>query len=287
MDGQKIAENRPALIGLTVLVAATLLVFGLVFFDLGSVFSDDGETPPQVVAPEDPSTDNTDNVSEQIAEFRNMMNYYRTRLDSPYLIFVNEQNPLPEGYTVELASVNGADGTLRLDRAAAASMNSFLTAAENAGYSVSLQSAYRTEAEQKKVYDNAVSGYVKGGYSTAEAKSMAAAAVGSVNCSEHQLGLAVDFDPRCLTQTGNDGTTFESYLTSHIYKYGFILSFPESDPAKEATGRDANTGHYRFVGIEVAQDMQERRYATLPEYRAYLTAQITYCQQQIEALEKK
>jgi len=284
MDEQKTAESRLALIGLTVLVVATLIVFSFVFLDAGSLFT--GEKPPENTEVQSTDTSSVDEseLAEQIAAARTEMNAYQTQLDSPFLLLVNEENPIPEGYTVELITLGRSDGSLKLDKAAASAMNALLTDAETSGFSVTVRVAYRTEAEQRAVYEAAVSGYMKAGYGVEESRSKAAQEVGSVNCSEHQLGLAVDFDAKDLSLIGRNGETFEQYLTENAHRYGYILSFPAD--AEELTGRKANTGHYRYVGVEIASAMVERRYS-LAEYREHLANRIEYCKQKIDALQKR
>lgn len=284
MDEQRNAESRIALIGLTVLVVATLILFAFVFLDAGDLFTETPSSETTETEQTDTSTEDTSAIAEEIASARTEMNAYQTQLDSPYLLFVNEQNPIPAGYTVDLIPLTHSDGSLKLDKAAASAMNALLAEAETAGFSVSVRVAYRTEAEQQQVYDGAVSGYMKAGYSVEEARSKAAKEVGSVNCSEHQLGLAVDFDPKDLALTGSAGQTFEEYLNANAHRYGFILSFPAG--AEDQTGRNANTDHYRYVGVEIATAMVERRYS-LAEYREHLEDRIEYCRQKIDALQKR
>lgn len=284
MNDPKNTESRLALIGLTVLVVCSFLAFAIIFFDAGNLFSSSSDTPSTDHVSVDPSADQADKILADIAEAKTKLEEFQGRLDSPYLMPVNEQSPIPEGYTVELMALSHTDGSLSLDKAAASAMNAFLASAEGAGYHVSLEAAYRSEAQQQKVYDEKFKSFRQAGYSVTEAKELATAAVGSVNHSEHQLGLAVDFNAKDLEQAGADGTLFKDYLKKNIYKFGFILSYPAG--SQESTGRDPNGTHYRYVGLEIAEDMNNRGY-TLTEYRGYLQNQITYYQQQITMLEKQ
>lgn len=287
MDERKTTENRLALIGLTVLTVITLAVFAFCFLGAGDLFSPEQEDPE--VNQSSDSTDSqqttdSEQLSSIIAEVQTKMNNFQTQLDSPYLLLVSETSPLPEGYEVgELVLLTGYR-TLKLESTAAAKFNEFLAAADKAGYFASLNAAYRTEKEQKKAYDDAVQGYMNAGYPAETARSMAASSVGSVNCSEHQLGFAVDFSPKEMTLLGSDGRSFEEYLNDNIYKYGFILSYPAGE--EEQTGHEANTVHYRYVGVEAAAEMKEERW-TLGEYRDYLQTQIDYLKQYVQSLENK
>ncbi len=287
MDEQKTTENRLALIGLTVLTVITLAVFAFCFLGAGDLFSGNEENP-QVNHSDDASTEGQTTDSEQlasiIADVQIKMNRFQTQLDSPYLLEVNEDTPLPEGYEVgELVALTGSD-SLKLESNAAAKMNEFLAAADKAGFDVTVTAAYRTEKQQEKAYNDAVQGYMNAGYPVETARSMAAASVGSVNSSEHQLGFAVDFSQKEMSYLGADGRSFEEFLTDNMAKYGFILSYPAKK--EDLTGHEANTVHYRYVGVEAAAEMSDRQY-TLPEYRDYLSTQIEVQKQYIDSLKAK
>ena len=288
MDEQRLTENRLALIGLTVLVVLTLVIFAFSFLGAGSIFSGDDENPQGNQASTDAGSDgqvtDREQLSSIIAEVQTKMNNFQTLLDSPYLLPVGESQPLTEGYEVgETVLLKGSD-TMKMEKAAGEKMNAFFAAAEKAGYAATVTVAYRTEKQQKKAYDDAVESFMNAGYPAETARSMAASSVGSVNCSEHQLGLAVDFSKKEMALLGADGRTFEEYLNDTMYKYGFILSYPAGK--EKETEHDANTVHYRYVGVEAAAEMREKQW-TLPEYRDYLKTQIDYLKQYVKSLEAK
>ncbi|MBO5247955.1 MAG: M15 family metallopeptidase [Clostridia bacterium] len=287
MNERNAMENRIALIGLTVLTVITLAVFAFCFLGAGDLFSGNGGGT-EVSEPSD-STDGTqttdrEQISSVIAECQTKMNNFQTQLDSPYLLLVNESNPLPVDYEVgELTLLDGYK-TLKLETTAAERFNEFLVAAKKAGYAASLTAAYRTEKQQKTVYDDAVEGFMNAGYPAETARSMAAVSVGSVNCSEHQLGFSVDFSKKEMSLLGADGRSFEEYLNDTIYQYGFILSYPAGE--EDQTGREANTVHYRYVGVAAAEEMKKEGW-TLNEYRDYLQTQLNYLKQYVQSLESK
>ncbi len=287
MDEQKLTENRVAIIGLTVLTVLTLAIFAFCFLGAGNLFSSEGgdsDVNHTAGSTDSQQTTDREQLSSIIAEVQGKMNNFQTLLDSPYLMSVGESSPIPEGYDVgELTLLTGYE-TLKLESTAAAKFNEFLAAADKAGHAASVTAAYRTEKQQKKAYDDAVEGFMNAGYPAEKARSMAASSVGSVNCSEHQLGFAVDFSKKEMTLLGSDGRTFEEFLTDTIYKYGFILSYPAGE--EEQTGKEANTVHYRYVGVEAAKEMQEEQW-TLNEYRDYLQTQLDYLKQYVQSLETK
>ncbi len=286
MNGLKTNENRWALVGLTLLAVITIVIFAFCFLGAGEFFAGEGKEPS--VNHTDSSTDSSLTTdSEQraslMADVQTKMNQFQTLLSSPYLLIVNEKTPLPEGYDVgELANLNGYE-TLQLEKTAAARFNEFLAAADKAGFAASVNAAYRSEKQQETAYNDAVQSYMNAGYPAETARNMAKSSVGLVGTSEHQLGLAVDFTPKEMTLLGADGRSFEEFLAENMHLYGFILSYPAGE--EDQTGHEANTVHYRYVGVDSAKEMKAEQW-TLPEYRDYLQTQIDYLKQYLQSLEK-
>lgn len=281
MDEQRPLENRLAWIGLTVLVVGTVLLFSFLFLNAGSLFSgSDGDSDPKNETSEKEPSDSAA-VQEQIRALQADMNAYRARLDSPYLTVVSEASPLPSGYQTEVSALLTEGSGFFLETAAAAAFNSFLQAASEAGFTPAIDAAHRTEQEQKKAFEAEVKKNENLEYSSSVAAAMAAVTVGKVNCSEHQLGLAVDFKASCMEQRSPDGKTFREFVNENAHKYGFILSYPVGK--ENVTDHEADMNHYRYVGVDVAKEMHEKGF-TLPEYRDYLTALIASCKEKMETL---
>lgn len=85
---------------------------------------------------------------------------------------------------------------------------------------------------------------------------------GASATNEHLLGLAVDIVDTDSWSTGADQPA-QKWLAEHSWEYGFILRYPEGKT--EATGVEAQSGHYRYVGTELAQELQASGLA-LEEY---------------------
>ncbi len=287
MDEQRLTENRMAILGLTVLTVLTLVMFAVCFLGGENLFSSE-ETPqanqPSTQGGEVADSTDDEQLASVLGEMRNKMNNFQTLLDSPYLMFVGESDPLPETFEVgETVLLTGSE-TVKLEKAAGEQINKFFQDAKKVGFAATVTAAYRTEKQQQKVYDDAVEDFMNAGYPAEIARSKAAATVGSVNCSEHQLGLAVDFSKKEMTLLGSDGRSFEEYLNDTMCKYGFVLSYPADK--EEQTGHSANTVHYRYVGVAAAEEMKEKN-MTLSEYRDYLQTQIDYLKQYIQSKENK
>lgn len=80
--------------------------------------------------------------------------------------------------------------------------------------------------------------------------------------SEHLLGLAVDIVD---TDSWSSDATLpaQRWLAEHSWEYGFILRYPQGK--EEVTGVDHQSGHYRYVGLELATELQGSS-LTLEEY---------------------
>ena len=72
--------------------------------------------------------------------------------------------------------------------------------------------------------------------------------------SEHQLGTTIDFTTGGLGGglSGFGSTAAYTWLTENAYKYGFILSYPESNAYYVY-----EPWHWRFVGTELADDLHD------------------------------
>ncbi len=286
MDERRTTENRIFIVALTVLIVMTVAVFAFCFLGGSDLFAggNDTPTPDDSSVSTDGETTDSEQLSSIVAEVQGKMNNFQTLLDSPYLLPVDDATPLPEGYEVgELVALDGYE-KMQLESVAAGKMNEFLAAAKKAGFAATVTAAYRSEKQQEKAYNDAVQDFMNAGYPAETARTMAASSVGAVNRSEHQLGFAVDFSKKEMTLLGNDGSTFEEFVSANMPKYGFILSYPAG--GEDKTGHDANTVHYRFVGVEPAEAMTREKW-TLGEYRNYLQTQLDYLKQYLQSLSKK
>ena len=117
-------------------------------------------------------------------------------------------------------------------------------AAAAAGNAIGVQSAYRSYAEQKDVFDSWVQRY---GYNRALEVSA------RPGHSEHQLGLAIDFrsEPGGSPFTGTWGTSpAGKWMKAHAWEYGFVMSYPKGTMA--AVCYDYEPWHFRYVGRDLA-----------------------------------
>lgn len=117
-------------------------------------------------------------------------------------------------------------------------------------------SAYRSYKTQQSTYQYWVR--VNGSASVADTVSARA------GFSEHQTGLAVDFQiSNCMLECFTNKSAYH-WLVKNADKFGFIQRYQVG--TSHITGYSAESWHWRFVGVEIAQDMKAKNIKTLEEY---------------------
>jgi len=111
-------------------------------------------------------------------------------------------------------------------------------------------SGYRTENEQMQIMQTQIEFHEAEGNSKAEAIKLAKAWVAIPGTSEHQLGLAVDIEADNINSTNEQ--VYE-WLRQNAHEYGFILRYPMDKI--DITGINYEPWHYRYVGIDTAQEI--------------------------------
>lgn len=84
--------------------------------------------------------------------------------------------------------------------------------------------------------------------------------------SEHQTGLCLDIATYDVVMEEFEETDEFKWMQKNAYKYGFILRYPKG---KEAiTGYSYESWHYRYVGVDVAKEINDLG-ITFDEYYTY------------------
>lgn len=169
-------------------------------------------------------------------------------LTQSLLLLVNPWNEVPEGYSVELDTVEG----YLVDRRAAAALAQMLSDCRAAGFEPIICSAYRTQDYQEMLYRNKILRLLAEGVPNKDAPTIAARSVALPGTSEHQLGLAVDLISETYTNLDQwqERTEVQQWLMANCYDYGFILRYPNG--TSDTTGIIYEPWHYRYVGTATA-----------------------------------
>lgn len=187
-------------------------------------------------------------------------NTKETNMDKGYAILVNKYTSLPEKYApddvVEMSNWYAYPGN-RIRQEVYDAFKEMSEAAKEDGYTLIVNSSYRSYDEQKEIYDN---------YENNRGKEYADTYAARPDFSEHQTGLSLDiFSPGANMSNFADTETFK-WLSENCYKYGFILRYPEGK--EEITGYNYEAWHYRYLGKELAKKVYDSG-LTYDEYYAY------------------
>lgn len=178
------------------------------------------------------------------------------------LILVNIDNALPENYKIELEEV---DQYRKFDARAIQELKQMVEAERKSGASgLWVQSAYRSIDSQTKVFNEQVKEYINQGKTKEEAEKLTLKIINKPGTSEHNLGLAVDFN---YANYDFEETTAFKWLKENAEKYGFILRYPKDKV--EITKVDYEPWHWRYVGVENAKKINQLGLC-LEEYIEYL-----------------
>ena len=202
-------------------------------------------------------------TSEVTFNYRSDISSYLTYISpedpTPYLLLVNDSNPLDNTFVPENMQQIPARYTTIGDKtylivesakhALVAMLNDMEKDVDRSGIYVT--SAYRSYDYQLNLFETYVKNYTDKGMSREAAEAEVLKTSARPGTSEHQSGLCVDFMTTSMTALNNDfeNTRAFAWLSENAYKYGFILRYPKDT---SATSHDYESWHYRFVGRDAA-----------------------------------
>ena len=172
------------------------------------------------------------------------------------LILVNADHPMPEGYSVTLKELRNDQW---VDERIYPELQQMFDDARAEGVYPLINESYRSAERQQEILDSYIDTYLASGMEEEEARAEALKLVAAPGTSEHQLGLALDI----ISETDEDDTATWQWLNENCWRYGFILRYPEEKI--QITGITYEPWHFRYVGVEAAQEITEQG-ITLEEY---------------------
>ncbi|MBQ7328496.1 MAG: D-alanyl-D-alanine carboxypeptidase family protein [Oscillospiraceae bacterium] len=186
------------------------------------------------------------------------IDYFFTKTGEEVLV-VNPWHFVPYDYSPDLVTfydfAQYADGNV-LDKTCIDPLLKMLEDCQNAGHNVRIVSSYRRQVTQETLYNNKVDYFLNQGYDIEKAREEAGKIIAVPGTSEHQLGLAVDLIDSSYPylDEGQEKTPAQKWLMEHCWDYGFILRYPNGKT--ESTGIIYEPWHYRYVGKELAKELQ-------------------------------
>lgn len=183
-------------------------------------------------------------------------------IDDWRLTLANYENSLPEDFEIELAKI---DNTRQFDKRAINELMRMMKDLKKAGIqNVWIQSAYRSIEYQQGLFDEKVNKYILQGRTREEAENLTLQTINRPGTSDHNLGLAVDFN---YVNYSFDDTKGFKWLLENAENYGFILRYRKDK--EEITKVNYEPWHWRYVGVEHAKKINELDMC-LEEYIEYL-----------------
>ena len=185
--------------------------------------------------------------------------YENSELVSDFSIdmLVNKHRHLEEGFTpedlTEISKEYTDEDDLYCSRLALNAFIEMYNAANSEGYSLIINSAYRSYQDQVDLSDF---------YRNAYGQSYVDKYVAKPGYSEHQTGLAFDIGSRRTSIFANS-KEYE-WMSNNAYKYGFVMRYDER--YEDLTGFRKEPWHYRYVGKEIAKYIYEHNNMSLEEY---------------------
>ena len=181
------------------------------------------------------------------------------------LTLANSEHLLPEDFEIELEDV---DEYRQFDARAIKYLKQMIEDMRKDGVkNIWAQSTYRSIKRQKELFDESVNKYLAEGRTQEEAEKLTAEYINRPGGSDHNLGLAVDFN---YVDNKFEETEAFMWLLENAEKYGFVLRYPKE---KESITKIAyESWHWRYVGEEHAKKMNELDMC-LEEYVEYLLKQ--------------
>ena len=233
----------------------------------GNVSTNQNEIINSINDVENEITESINNVQNEITEpIEKTENEISEPIVEPELdwelTLVNSNNPIPDNYELTLVSI---DEYREFDSRAIGKLQDMLNDIwKNGITNIWVQSAYRSVDEQTRIYNEKVEYYKKQGKTEEEAKKLTERTINKPGYSEHNLGLAVDFN---YVDSSFENTDVFKWLKDNAENYGFILRYPKEK--EDITQVTYEPWHWRYVGEENAKKMDELGLC-LEEYVEYL-----------------
>ena len=165
------------------------------------------------------------------------------------LILLNDGNAIPEGVVPHLRDY----GEVKVNAGILADLDAMIKAASNNKINLWISSCFRDIDHQDFLHKRKINFYVNKGNSRTKAEELASRVVARPRTSEHNLGLAVDFngvrDDFYLTKEYD-------WLVQNAENYGFILRYDKNK--QNLTNKIYEPWHFRYVGKSHAKEIKKQ-----------------------------
>lgn len=171
-------------------------------------------------------------------------------------VLANKYRKLGEEYVpdnlMKIDRKYSVDDEQSLTKVATEAFEKMAKAAEEEGFYILANSAYRSYQDQQETYNV---------YKNEYGQNYVDNYVALPGYSEHQTGLALDVKSKD-SNIFAESDEFD-WMQKNSYKYGFIMRYPKDK--QNVTGYKYESWHYRYVGVEIATYIYENN-LTYDEY---------------------
>lgn len=168
------------------------------------------------------------------------------------LLLINGENPLPDDYDTKVREYlveiddeyRNNDYVTQIHRDVYPYITAMVAAAQAEGVDLQVWSPFRSYAIQNDLFQKQVE--------RVGDEDLAATVVARPGTSEHNTGLCADFN---MASDAFESTEMYRWMCENAEDYGFILRYPQEK--QHITGVIYESWHWRFVGINVAKEINE------------------------------
>ena len=174
------------------------------------------------------------------------------------LLLVNRNHPLEEDFDGELTELRYGQ---TVDSRIYPDLQEMFDEMRDAGLDPCVVQGYRSGEEQQERLDNKIREYMGYGKTREEARQLAIQWEAEPGTSEHETGLCVD-----ISSDSGDNESANAvweWMDENCSRFGFIKRYPNNKSS--VTGVKGEPWHYRYVGLEAAQEITQKG-ITLEEY---------------------
>ncbi|MBE6896332.1 MAG: D-alanyl-D-alanine carboxypeptidase family protein [Ruminococcaceae bacterium] len=276
------------------LISVVCIAFVLSVYFFASMFVFTGPDIVDELPNNDPTIENKDPVVDpeieaKIQALKKEIETYDKILSSNYMLLVNKSNPIPEDFNQTSLMDTESNPAVKLEAVTAIKIQEFIDAARQAGYTCKVISGYKTYADQEALYNQMFQSEINAGYTAEEAESRVGLTVAKPGYSEFETGYTVCIaETSSMTKDEMINSDLYKFISENIYKYGFILRYPEGK--KDITGYEFDPFCYRYVGdVGVADGILSMSHAqyiyeksiSFEEYIDYVKAKRSYAVQNL------
>ena len=194
------------------------------------------------------NSENTNSESENM-DSKNKYDFSSWNRNCSYeQMVINSDNPLPDNISVKTKICRGKE----VHVSASENLENMIKDARNQDIILWISSGYRDINLQTKLFNRRVNAIMaKSTITREEAEKLAAQSVAKPKTSEHNSGLAVDFNG---VEQNFSSTKEYKWLVENAHKYGFIERYQKK--WQYYTGVIYEPWHFRYVGKELALNIK-------------------------------